>query len=56
MMGEEPENFKQKQIDEAVQYLLPSGLFAKDARPLLKHPYELFPKTKDSMVRFVYIH
>jgi len=49
MMGQDPDNFSQKDVDEAIAYLLPSSLFAKDARPVLKHPYELFPKTKESL-------
>jgi len=48
MMGEDPETFTQQDIDNAIQYLLPSHLFAKDARPMLKHPYEIFPKRKAS--------
>lgn len=50
MMGEDAETFTQEKIDEAIQYLLPSHLWAKDARPMLRHPYELFPKTKESEV------
>ena len=50
MMGEDPDNFSQKDVDEAIAYLLPSSLFAKDARPVMKHPYDLFPKTKESLV------
>ena len=30
-------------MDEAIQYLLPSHLTEKDARPNMKHPYDLFP-------------
>lgn len=48
MMGEDPDNFTQDDIDAAIQYLLPSHLFAKDARPMLKHPYEIFPRSKES--------
>lgn len=51
MMGEDPETFTQKDIDEALKYLLPSHLFAKDARPGMKHPYEIFPKRKESEVK-----
>lgn len=46
IMGTDPENFSQDDIDKAIAYLLPSGLFAKAARPLMKHPYEYFPKKK----------
>ncbi|XP_038673744.1 28S ribosomal protein S9, mitochondrial isoform X1 [Scyliorhinus canicula] len=46
MMGEDPETFNQEDIDRAIRYLLPSGLFDKKARPLMKHPLEVFPKQK----------
>lgn len=46
IMGADPESFSQEDIDKAIEYLLPSGLFAKAARPLMKHPYEIFPKKK----------
>uniref|UniRef100_A0A8C2WRK9 Small ribosomal subunit protein uS9m n=1 Tax=Cyclopterus lumpus TaxID=8103 RepID=A0A8C2WRK9_CYCLU len=36
MMGEDPENFTQEDIDRSVAYLFPSGLFEKKARPLMK--------------------
>ena len=51
MMGSDPDTFTQQDIDEAISYLLPSSLFAKDARPSLRHPYDLFPKAKESLVR-----
>ncbi|XP_043926931.1 28S ribosomal protein S9, mitochondrial isoform X2 [Protopterus annectens] len=44
MMGEDPETFTQEDIDKAIAYLFPSGLFDKKARPLMKHPEEIFPK------------
>ncbi|XP_044043299.1 28S ribosomal protein S9, mitochondrial [Siniperca chuatsi] len=46
MMGEEPENFTQEDIDRSIAYLFPSGLFEKKARPLMKHPEEIFPRQK----------
>ncbi|KAM3836977.1 small ribosomal subunit protein uS9m isoform 2-T2 [Vipera latastei] len=45
MMGEDPESFTQEDIDKAIAYLFPSGLFEKRARPSMKHPEEVFPKT-----------
>ncbi|XP_039183644.1 28S ribosomal protein S9, mitochondrial isoform X1 [Crotalus tigris] len=45
MMGEDPESFTQEDIDKAIAYLFPSGLFEKRARPFMKHPEEVFPKT-----------
>lgn len=46
MMGENPEEFNQADIDRAISYLLPSGLFDKKARPFLKNPEEYYPKSK----------
>ncbi|XP_041359064.1 28S ribosomal protein S9, mitochondrial-like [Gigantopelta aegis] len=46
IMGEDPDSFSQEDVDRAVEYLLPSGLFEKKARPLMKHPYEVFPQKK----------
>lgn len=44
MMGEDPETFTQEDIDRSIKYLFPSGLFEKKARPIMKHPDEVFPK------------
>ncbi|XP_042551453.1 28S ribosomal protein S9, mitochondrial [Dipodomys spectabilis] len=46
MMGEDPETFTQEDIDKAITYLLPSGLFEKRARPIMKHPEQIFPKQR----------
>ncbi|XP_026513137.1 28S ribosomal protein S9, mitochondrial [Terrapene carolina triunguis] len=46
MMGEDPETFTQEDIDKAIVYLFPSGLFEKRARPVMKHPTEIFPKQR----------
>uniref|UniRef100_A0A3B3DKQ0 Small ribosomal subunit protein uS9m n=1 Tax=Oryzias melastigma TaxID=30732 RepID=A0A3B3DKQ0_ORYME len=46
IMGEDPENFTQEDIDRSISYLFPSGLFEKKARPLMKHPDEIFPKQR----------
>ncbi|RMC06628.1 hypothetical protein DUI87_16066 [Hirundo rustica rustica] len=37
MMGEDPETFTQEDIDRAIAYLFPSGLFDKQARPVMKY-------------------
>ncbi|XP_059577006.1 small ribosomal subunit protein uS9m isoform X2 [Alligator mississippiensis] len=42
MMGEDPETFTQEDIDKAIAYLFPSGLFEKKARPIMKDPKEIF--------------
>ena len=36
IMGADPETFSDKDVGEALRYLLPTRLWAKDARPLLK--------------------
>ncbi|KAM9264924.1 small ribosomal subunit protein uS9m [Cariama cristata] len=46
MMGEDPETFTQENIDRAIAYLFPSGLFDKHARPMMKHPSEIFPEQR----------
>ncbi|KAK0154440.1 28S ribosomal protein S9, mitochondrial [Merluccius polli] len=46
MMGEDPENFTQEDIDRSIAYLFPSSLFEKRSRPLMKHPEEIFPKQR----------
>ncbi|XP_053563640.1 28S ribosomal protein S9, mitochondrial [Bombina bombina] len=46
MMGEDPETFTQEDIDRSIAYLFPSGLFDKRARPIMKHPEEIFPKQR----------
>ncbi|NWX22215.1 RT09 protein, partial [Aegotheles bennettii] len=46
MMGEDPETFTQEDIDRAIAYLFPSGLFDKQARPIMKHPAKIFPEQK----------
>nr|XP_045595910.1 28S ribosomal protein S9, mitochondrial-like isoform X1 [Procambarus clarkii] len=46
MMGEDPETFTDEDVDKAIQYLLPSGLFEPHARPMMKHPTEVFAKKK----------
>ncbi|KAK7079309.1 37S ribosomal protein S9, mitochondrial [Halocaridina rubra] len=46
IMGEDPETFTTEDRDRSIAYLFPSGLFEPRARPLMKHPMELFPKRK----------
>lgn len=46
MMGEDPETFTQTDIDRAIQYLFPSGLYDKKARPMMKPPEEVIPQRK----------
>ncbi|XP_072942919.1 small ribosomal subunit protein uS9m [Epargyreus clarus] len=46
MMGEDPETFTQKDVDRAIEYLFPSGIYDPAARPLMKPPQEIFPARK----------
>lgn len=46
MMGEDPETFTSADIDRAIQYLFPSGLYDKKARPMMKSPEEVIPQRK----------
>ncbi|XP_044731666.1 28S ribosomal protein S9, mitochondrial [Chrysoperla carnea] len=46
MMGEDPETFTQDDIDNAIEYLFPSGIYDPKARPCMKHPEEIFPQRK----------
>ncbi|CAJ1087773.1 putative SLAIN motif-containing protein 1-like [Xyrichtys novacula] len=46
IMGEDPETFTQEDVDRSISYLFPSGLFEKRARPLMKHPEEIFPQQR----------
>ncbi|XP_072395229.1 small ribosomal subunit protein uS9m [Diabrotica undecimpunctata] len=46
MMGEDPETFTQEDVDNAIAYLFPSGLFEPKARPHMKPPEEIFPQRK----------
>ncbi|GAB1863079.1 28S ribosomal protein S9, mitochondrial [Camponotus japonicus] len=46
MMGEDPDCFTQADIDRAIEYLFPSGLYDQKARPMMLHPEEIFPNKK----------
>lgn len=46
MMGEDPENFTQEDVDRAIEYLMPCGLYDKKARPMMKPPEEVYPPRK----------
>ncbi|CAH0401216.1 unnamed protein product [Chilo suppressalis] len=46
MMGEDPETFTQKDIDRAIEYLFPSGIYDPAARPLMRSPEEVYPARK----------
>ncbi|XP_065369072.1 small ribosomal subunit protein uS9m [Calliphora vicina] len=46
MMGADPETFTQEDIDNAIEYLFPSGIYDQKARPIMKSPEEVFPARK----------
>uniref|UniRef100_A0A2L2YBZ3 28S ribosomal protein S9, mitochondrial n=1 Tax=Parasteatoda tepidariorum TaxID=114398 RepID=A0A2L2YBZ3_PARTP len=46
MMGLEAGTMTQEDVDKAIAYLLPSGLYEKKARPMMKPPAQMFPKEK----------
>ncbi|XP_017090421.2 small ribosomal subunit protein uS9m [Drosophila bipectinata] len=46
MMGADAETFTQEDINEAIAYLFPSGLYDPKARPAMKSPEEVFPARK----------
>ncbi|XP_031348367.1 28S ribosomal protein S9, mitochondrial-like [Photinus pyralis] len=46
MMGENPDTFTQEDINNAIEYLFPSGLYDKTARPIMKPPEDIFPQRK----------
>lgn len=46
MMGVEVGSLTEDDIDKAIEYLMPSGLYEKKARPMMKHPRKMFPKEK----------
>ncbi|KAB7498979.1 28S ribosomal protein S9, mitochondrial [Armadillidium nasatum] len=48
MMGEDPQTFTQDDINEALKYLMPSGLFEPKARPSMNHPLEDYQKMKEA--------
>lgn len=48
MMSIESEEMTQADIDDAIKYLFPSGLFDYRARPMMKHPDLIYKATKDA--------
>ena len=44
-----------KAIENAIEYLLPSGLFSKKARPFLKPPEEYYPRSRCKIYFFFYL-
>ncbi|CAL7948255.1 unnamed protein product [Xylocopa violacea] len=48
MMGEDPDKFTQADINRSIRYLFPSGLYDKDARPVMLHPDKLYASKKEA--------
>lgn len=48
MMGVNSEEMTQGDVDQAIKYLFPSGLFDKRARPIMKHPDLIYKAEKDA--------
>ncbi|KRY70341.1 putative myosin regulatory light chain [Trichinella pseudospiralis] len=48
MMGFDADAITKEDIDKAIRYLFPSGLFSLKSRPIMKHPDELFPRIKNA--------
>lgn len=48
MMGMESNAMTQTDIDTAIEYLFPSGLYEPKARPMMKPPEEVFPREKEA--------
>ncbi|CAN7989221.1 unnamed protein product [Ixodes hexagonus] len=46
MMGVDADEMTQADVDRAIEYLMPSGLYEKKARPLMKPPEEVYPAEK----------
>ncbi|CAJ0942258.1 unnamed protein product, partial [Mesorhabditis belari] len=44
MMGIDPHTINQNDIDKAIEYLFPSSLFDKKARPVMRPPDEILPR------------
>lgn len=49
IMGWDVNQVTQDDIDSAIRYLLPSGLFEPLARPMMRPPEEVYPKRKAAM-------
>ncbi|CAG2170520.1 unnamed protein product [Oppiella nova] len=47
-MGTDANHMTQQDINRAIEYLMPSGLFSKRARPLMRPPQEIYPKKKEA--------
>ncbi|KAL9969271.1 hypothetical protein ACROYT_G021467 [Oculina patagonica] len=45
LMGKDPESFGREEIQKAVEYLMPSGLYAKDCRPIFEDPRTIYRQT-----------
>lgn len=48
MMGEDPDNFSEADVDRSIRYLFPSGLYEPKALPMMVHPDKLYERRKEA--------
>jgi small subunit ribosomal protein S9 len=48
-MDSSAHDMSEDEVKSALKYLLPSKLTASDARPFLKHPFDIYPKRKETL-------
>ncbi|XP_015122603.1 28S ribosomal protein S9, mitochondrial [Diachasma alloeum] len=48
MMGQPAETFTQDDVNAAIKYLFPSGLYEPKARPIMENPNKIFPPKKSA--------
>ncbi|XP_076641558.1 mitochondrial ribosomal protein S9 [Halictus rubicundus] len=48
MMGEDPYEFKDSDIQRAIRYLFPSGIYDWRARPMMSHPTKIYGNRKEA--------
>ncbi|KOX73970.1 Transient receptor potential channel pyrexia, partial [Melipona quadrifasciata] len=48
IMGEDPDNFTEADIDRAISYLFPSGLYDKQAKPMMIDPTKMYETRKEA--------
>ncbi|XP_048266064.1 28S ribosomal protein S9, mitochondrial isoform X4 [Bombus terrestris] len=48
IMGIDPENFTKEDVNSAIRYLFPSGLYDREARPMMLHPIDMYGNRKEA--------
>ncbi|KAF3422001.1 hypothetical protein E2986_02833 [Frieseomelitta varia] len=49
IVGEDPDNFTEADIDRAITYLFPSGLYDKQAKPMMIDPIKMYETRKEAV-------